>query len=124
MHHINRRPVKSNKWYIVDTERISKLNKVPRLFKKEFDNSYQAKRCIERYLGNNIRFDYIKGSEAINLGMTVMNRFPAVYKKHCTNASKYDYTEEDISWRDKKTYRTRFRRHNRGKYGDYYKRKA
>ncbi len=124
MQHINRRPVQPNKWYIVDTNRISKLNKVPRLFKNKFDNSYQAKTCIRKYLGDSIRFDYIKGSQAIELGMTVMNRDPQVWGKPGFFGRKYDYEEEDTTWRNRKTYRTRFRRHNRKKNGFYYKRKA
>lgn len=124
MAHINKRPVNPNKWYIVDTRRISKLNKVPRLFKKQFDNSYQAKLCIRKYLKDEMRFDYIKGSEAIELGMTVMNYYPKVWPNTGSYNIKYEYNEEDITKRDRKTYRTRFRRHKRAKKGFYYKRKA
>lgn len=119
-----KRPVKPNKWYVVDTDRISLINKVPRLFKREFDNNYQAQLYIRKYLGDSIRFDYIKGSEATEIGMTIMNRWPRLFKKNESYGSKYEYNEEDVTTQNKKVYRTRFRRHQRAKKGEYYKRKA
>lgn len=123
--HINKRPVNPDKWYICDTNRVSSETGLPRLLKKTFDNKYQAKRAVEEHLKGMLNFDFIKGSDAIELGMTIMNYAPYL----CDYVSdrylrKYQYNLEDTTWRNKKTYRTRFRRHQRAKKGEYYKRKA
>lgn len=121
---IVKRIIKPNKWYIADLRRISKITQTPRLLKKELDNVYQAKKIISKYLDNSLRFEYIKGSKAIELGMTIMNLVPRIYTGRPIYWLKYDYADTDTTVRNKKTYRTRFRRHQRAKKGEYYKRKA
>lgn len=111
------RIIKPNKWYIVDTFRPDRKGK-PRMLKKEFDNPKQIKMNLDEYFPNNLRFDWIKGSEAIELELYVMNSFPnlQVYLK------KYRYASNMIHEQDKKSYRTKFRRQNRNKKGELYKR--
>ena len=102
------RIIKPNKWYIVDTHRTDVKGK-PRMLKKEFDNKRQVQQNLDEYFPGNLRFDILKGSEAIKLGVYIMNAYPnlQVYLR------KYGYANYMITSQDKKSYRTKFRRQNR-----------
>lgn len=116
------RIIKPDKWYIVDTYRPDRRGK-PRMLKKEFDNKKQVERCIAEVIElkqeNLYRFDSIKGSEAIRLGIYIINAFPnlKVYLR------KYNYEPYMMTEQAKKSYRTKFRRQNRNKQksGELYK---
>jgi hypothetical protein len=116
MRALRNRPIEPNKWYIVDTYNRDRYGK-PKLLKKRFDNKKQIKMNIKKLLGNDdVRFDWIRGSEAISLNLRIMNRFPSlrVYLK------KYNYENYMITIQDRKSYRTKFRRQNRNKRGELY----
>ena len=105
-----------NKYYIVDTlRRDQNFNMV--MLKKPFDNKRQAQMAIDKCLNKSIRFGVIKGSKAIELGMTIPNRAPTlrVYLR------KYNYPDHLTKDQEKKSYRTKFRRQNRDKKGEFYK---
>lgn len=110
-------PINPSKWYLVDTKRLTRQGR-PKVLKKSFDNVKQIKMCLSQYLGAELRFEYIKGSEAIELGLQIMRWFPGlrIYLR------KYCYDNDMITPQDKKSYRTKFRRHHRTKKGIYYKR--
>lgn len=109
--------IQSDKFYIVDTKRLNRKGR-PKMLKKRFDNVKQVKMCLDKYLDSDIRFDYLKGKEAIDLGLEIMRYAPQlnVYLR------KYCYENYMVTDQDKKSYRTKFRRHNRNKRGEYYKR--
>lgn len=110
------RIIKLDKWYIIDTFRVDKKGK-PRMLKKEFDNPKQAQYNLDMYFKGNLRFDIIRGDEAIELGVYVMNAFPNLH----IYLRKYRYDNHMIAEQDKKSYRTKFRRQNRNKKGELYK---
>lgn len=112
------RIIKPKKWYIVDTYRPDVGGK-PRMLKKEFDNKKQVIDNIKMIIGkksvHKYRFDAIEGKEAIELGIYILNAFPnlRVYLR------KYNYANYMVTPQDRKSYRTKFRRHNRNRRGDY-----
>lgn len=114
------RIIKPNKWYIVDTYRPDRRGK-PRMLKKEFDNKKQVldniKMIIDKKSVHRFRFDAIKGSEAMELGIYIMNAYPnlRIYLR------KYNYLPHMVTPQNRKSYRTKFRRQNRNKRGENYK---
>lgn len=113
-----RKDIKSNKYYIVDTGRLDRRGK-PKLLRKEFDNAEQVKMNLKKLLADDLRFDWIKGSEAIELGLIIMKNFQGLgfYLK------KYNYSNIMTTEQEKKSYRTKYRRHQRRKKGNLFKRK-
>lgn len=110
------RKIDPSKWYIVDTFRRDPKGK-PKMLKKPFDNPQQIKLNLDMYFPNNLRFDYIKGSKAIELKLYIMNAYHSlrVYLR------KYRYSIDMTTEQEKKSYRTKFRRQNRTKKGQFYK---
>lgn len=111
------RKIDPDKWYMVDTLRLDIKGK-PKMLKKQFDNQEQVMFNIKQHFPNSLRFDAIKGIKAIELGLYVMNAIPnlQIYLR------KYRYSADMITDQDKKSYRTKFRRQNRTKKGELYKR--
>jgi hypothetical protein len=109
--------IKPDKWYIVDTYRLNQKRR-PMVIRKEFDNVEQIKHQLDIHFPNNIRFDYIKGDKALELGLYLIRAYPnlRIYLR------KYRYTPDMTTDQEKKSYRTKFRRQNRNKGGQYYKR--
>ena len=110
------RLIRLEKWNIIYTFRSDRQGK-PRMLKKEFDNPKQAKYNLDMYFRGNLRFDIIRGDEAIELKLQVMKAFPNLH----IYLRKYRYENHMIAEQDKKSYRTKFRRQNRTKKGELYR---
>ena len=114
------RIIKPKKWYLVDTFR-SDVGGKTRILKKEYDNRKQAQQNIDRIIKekgvNKWRFDIIKGSEAMELGVYILNAYPNLNMY----LRKYNYENYMLTYQAKKSYRTKFRRHNRQRKGDLHK---
>lgn len=114
------RIIKPKKWYLVDTFR-SDIGGKTRILKKEYDNRKQAQQNIDRIIKekevHKLRFDVIKGQDAIDLGVYILNAYPNLNMY----LRKYKYENYMVSDQAKKSYRTKFRRHNRQKRGELHK---
>ena len=110
------RKIKPKKWYIVNCLDVS-IQGIPRLLSKEFDNKQQAKNCLKVNNFDNYLFDFILGKDAKRLKM----QFTLKKLSFIDYLHKYRYENYMITIQDKKSYRTKFRRHQRRKRGDLYK---
>lgn len=110
------RAIQPDKWYIIDLLRLD-IHRRPKLIKKPFDNVKQIKMNLDEHFPRNLRFDWIKGKKAIELGLKISTLCPNlnIYLR------KYYYRNYMITPQDRKSYRTKFRRHNRTKKGEYYR---
>jgi len=106
-------PIDPKKWYIIDTFRLTYKGKA-KMIKKKFDNVHQIKMCLEKFLNSNLRYDWIRGDEAIELELKIMRFGPEINEY----LEKYNYENYMVTYQDKKSYRTKFRRQKRTKTGE------
>jgi len=104
------------KWYLIDTKRLNREGR-PKMLKKPFDNVHQVKMCLAKFLNSELRYDYLRGDEAIEMGLKISRYAPHIY----VYLKKYSYENYMITEQDRKSYRTKYRRHNRTKKGYLYK---
>lgn len=103
---LKNRKIKSDKWYLVDT--INK--KDPRLIRRDFRNKKDVERVIEKKLKNGLRWHYISGKNAIATKLKFKRR-----RRFNAEIEIYDYYPEDTTPRERKTFRTKSRRHAKKK---------
>jgi len=96
------RKVDATKWYLVDTI----TNRLPTLLRKEFDTKKDAIRFIENKLNGDLVWDYLPGSEVIEMGL----RFKMKGPRLGVQVIKYEYPPELLSQQERKNFRTKFRR--------------
>lgn len=112
------KPIQPDKWYIINTFDRCKKN-LPRYYLKAYDRRVQVIRAIYKQIKDPITYDYLKGSEIIEMGiipldMVYIRRFPK------PPTTKYDYNIRLMTRQEKKSFRTKFRRQNRNKRGELY----
>jgi hypothetical protein len=115
-HRNTNRKIKPDKWYLVNCLDLSTTG-TPRLYSKEFDNRLQAVNCLKRHKFDNYLFDFIKGRDAIRLKLNFTKKLMSLGEY----LYKYNYLNYMIDYQDKKSYRTKYRRHQRRKRGHLYK---
>lgn len=98
------RKIKPNKWYLVDTIK----HKEPRLIRIDFDTKADVISRIEKKLDGYLRWDYVSGKDAIANKLRFKIRFQNTGGK---TIEKYDYAPEHTTIQERKSFRTKFRRH-------------
>ena len=102
--HKPRRKIRIDKWYLVDT--IITYN--PRMLKVDFHHEQDVLDFISNSLEGSLRWDCIKGVDAIVKGLTFKEKHPDL-----PSILIYNYPPDCLSNQDKKSYRTQYRRDER-----------
>lgn len=103
--------IKNDKWYIVDTlHRNIRYKLEPILLDKEFDKKEQAIRQLPLFK-DKMRYDVVFGEMAIYYKL----RFTTKIKRLGFRLVKYNYNEESTTFRERKSFRHKARRHAKQK---------
>lgn len=100
------RVIEPDKWYIVDLTNRN-VNRTYKIIRAAFKTKSRAIEAIQRHLNDReIYFDVIKGKDVLHYEIP----FVAMHYHGIPYLMKYDYPPEALTYQDKKSFRTKYRR--------------